>query len=146
MQRGVGGRSRSAQSANRRRHQQRPCVVVDALFSTFENWFYPPWPPRPPCLPSCARHVHSCAAAGEAARAQGNAALVHEVGPEGWQDAEDEYTFRYTRDGAHSGLYQLSALMAGDKLLVDAAPPAPARVAHLELRRVVSCAARRGQR
>ena len=85
-------------------------------------------------------------AAGEAARAQGSAALVHEVGPEGWQDAEDEYTFRYTRDGAQSGLYQLSALTAGDKLLVDAAPPAPARVAHLELRRVVSCAARRGQR
>ncbi len=60
-------------------------------------------------------------------------ATVHEVGLDGWNASPDEYTFRYVVDGA-APTYVLKALTAGAKLLVDAAPPPPGQVAHLELR------------
>ena len=65
-------------------------------------------------------------------------AALAETGHDGWNAARDEYAFRYRREGAGAadGTVVLKALAAGAKLLVDAAPPSPGAVEHLELRYV----------
>jgi proteasome inhibitor subunit 1 (PI31) len=78
-------------------------------------------------------------AAGDAAEEEPprGGALLPETGHEGWNAAEEEYAFRYRREGAAAahGTVVLKALAAGAKLFVDAAAPSPGATAHLELRR-----------
>jgi hypothetical protein len=64
-------------------------------------------------------------------------APLSEAGHDGWNAAPDEYAFRYRKEGAAAaqGTVVLKALVVGDKLLVDAAPPSPGAAAHVELRR-----------
>jgi hypothetical protein len=64
-------------------------------------------------------------------------APLAEAGHDGWNAAPDEYAFRYRKEGAAAaqGTVVLKALVVGDKLLVDAAPPSSGAAAHVELRR-----------
>ena len=85
-------------------------------------------------------------AAGAAAEAEPAAgAALPEAGHDGWNASQDEYAFRYRQEGAASSTVALKALAASGKLFVDAAGTAPAPAAHLELRRVPCCVARRGR-
>jgi hypothetical protein len=78
-------------------------------------------------------------AVGDAAAAEPprTGAPLPEAGHDGWNAAPDDYAFRYRQDGAAAahGTVVLKALVAGNKLFVDAAPPSPGAAAHVELRR-----------
>ena len=77
-------------------------------------------------------------ATGEEAQRDLLGGSVHEAPVTGWNSLADEYAFRYVSEATFPSAgkqYLLKALAVGSKLLVDFAAPAPAPIAHLELRR-----------